>query len=106
MSQSLSTKAGQVQYSPLIALLHEAGRTLALQPPAVAYPPFVTDACLVLEPQLQVLAWMRCSRRLQGSAEPLFSKRSWAFASRFGCAGRAFWRENPIRRSTRVMLEG
>src|SRR4051812_6575331 len=39
---------GGEDVGPLIALLHEAGRTLALQPPAVAYPPFVTDACLVL----------------------------------------------------------
>ena len=33
-------------------------------------------------------------------------KRSCASASLRGWLGRAFWRENPIRRRTRVMLEG
>ena len=97
---------GGEDIGPLVALLREAGGTLALQPPAVAYPPLVADARLVLKPELQALAGMCFGRRLQGGAQPLFWKRCCAFLSRPGWAGRAFWRENPMRRSTRVMLEG
>ena len=97
---------GGEDVGPLIALLHQAGRPLALEPPTVARPPLVADAGLVLEPQLQALAGMRRGGCRQGRPEPLFWKRSCAFASRRGWAGRAFWRENPRRRNTRVMLEG
>ena len=49
---------------------------------------------------------MRRGGRLQDVAKPPFLKRSCASASLRGWLGRAFWRENPIRRRTRVMLEG
>ena len=48
----------------------------------------------------------RTADRLQDIAKPPFLKRSCASASLRGWLGRAFWRENPIRRRTRVMLEG
>ena len=49
---------------------------------------------------------MRRGGRLQDVAKPPFLKRSCASASLRGWLGRAFWRENPIRRRTRVMLDG
>jgi hypothetical protein len=97
---------GGEDVGPLIADLAKAGRTLTLEPPAMADPALVTDAGLILKPELDALARMGGDRRPQRRWEPLFLKRCCAGASFCGCAGRAFWREKPMRRRTRVMLEG
>lgn len=91
---------------PLVAVLAQARRTLALEPPAMTDPPLVADASLILEPELQAFARIGLGRGAQCGAEPLFLKRSCALASLSGWCGRAFCRENPMRRSTSLMLEG
>ncbi len=97
---------GGEDVGPLVADLTWARGAPAPEPPAVADPALVADAGLVLEPELEALVGMRFGGRLQGRAEPLFLKRSCASASLCGCAGRTFCREKPMRRSTRVMLDG
>ena len=91
---------------PPVAELSRARGALSAPPPAVADPAPVADPGLVFEPQLDPLVGMLSGRFGYPLGEPPFLKRSCASRSRLGWAGRAFWREKPIRRSTRVMLEG
>jgi cysteine desulfurase len=91
---------------PEVAELLHARRALAAAPPAVADPVLVADPGLVGKPQLDPLVGM--ARRDGGYlfGKPPFLKAACASGSFFGWKGRAFWRENPSRRSTRVMLDG
>lgn len=84
----------------------DARRPLAAAPPAVADPALVADPGLVGEPQLDPLVGMlrRDGGYLLG--KPPFLKAACAPGSFFGWKGRAFWREKPSRRSTRLMLDG
>jgi hypothetical protein len=97
---------GREDVGPLIAALAQTRRALALGPPAMADPALVADPRLVLKPQLEALVGLRRGGGRQRVAKPLFMKRSCALSSRWGCAGRAFWREKPMRYSTRVRLDG
>jgi hypothetical protein len=91
---------------PEVADLLHARRPLAAPPPAVAEPALVADPGLVGEPQLDPLARMlgRGGGYLLG--EPPLLKASCASGSFLGWNGRAFWREKPSLRSTRLMLDG
>jgi hypothetical protein len=72
----------------------------------VADPALVADPGLVGEPQLDPLVGMLRGDGGYPFGKPPFLKASCASASRLGWKGRAFWREKPSRRSTRVMLDG
>ena len=95
-----------VKMCPEIAELLHARRPLAAAPPAVADPALVADPGLVREPQLDPLGGMACGDGGYLFGEPPFLKASCASGSFFGWKGRAFWREKPSRRSTRLMLDG
>ena len=97
---------GGIDVGPLVAPVADPGRALALEPPAVADAALVADPRLVLEPELQAVVRVARADLLQRRAKPLFWKRRCARGSLLGWTGRAFCLEKPIRRSTRVRLDG
>lgn len=91
---------------PEVAELLDARRALAAAPPAVADPALVADPGLVGEPQLDPLVGMLRGDGGYLVGKPPFLKAACASGSFFGWKGRAFWREKPSLRSTRLMLDG
>ena len=91
---------------PEIAELLDARRALAAPPPAVADPALVADPGFVGEPKLDPLVGMLRGDGGYLVGKPPFLKAACASGSFLGWNGRAFWREKPSRRSTRLMLDG
>lgn len=91
---------------PFVAELLDTRRAFATSPPAMAEPALVADTSFIFEPQFYPLAGMGCDGCSYLIGKPPFLKAACASRSRFGWYGRAFWREKPNRRSTRVMLDG
>lgn len=63
---------GSEDMGPIEPLVAQAGRPLALHPPAMAGPSFLADAGFVLEEQAEALAGMGLGGGRQGFAEPFF----------------------------------
>ena len=95
-----------IDIGPLVADLPGPPGALSPAPPAMADPPLVADAGLVLKPELDALAGMGLANRLQARAKPPFLKLSSASGSFFAWAGRIFWRDKSRRRSIRPIEEG
>lgn len=88
------------------ALVAEAGRALALGPPAMRDAALLAQPRFVLEPEREALVGMGAGDRVYRRSEPPFLNAVCAAASCRGWRGRAFWREKPMRRTTRDMLAG
>lgn len=75
---------GSEDVGPVEALVAQAGRALAFQPPAMTEPPFLPDPGFILEKQADTLAGMVLRGVVQGVAQPFFMKRSCALGSVWG----------------------
>ena len=63
----------------------------------------LAHAGFIHEPEREALVGTGRGSRLYGAGEPLLANASAARASRWGCTGRAFYRDSPRRRTTRDM---
>jgi hypothetical protein len=88
------------------ALVAEARRALAFGPPTMRNAALLAEPRLVLEPERETLVGVRADDRVYRRFEPPFLNAACAAGSCRGWRGRAFWREKPIRRTTRDMLAG
>jgi hypothetical protein len=64
--------AGSEKIEAVEALVGRAGRTDAALVPAMAGPPFLPDPGLILAPEPDPGAWMRCGDLLQLRPKPIF----------------------------------
>jgi len=81
---------GRKQMRPRIALITQAGRTLAASEPAMTHTALLSKSRLVLEPERQALAGMLGCDSVEFGLKPPFAKASRAAGFAFGCEGRAF----------------
>ena len=93
---------GRKQMRPGIALITQAGRTLAASEPAMTHTALLSKSRLILEPERQALAGMLGGDPVEFGLEPPLAKASRAAGFAFGCEGRAFWRDRP---SLRISLD-
>ena len=108
-SSPVSGRTAREDVGPLVADLTRPGGTLAHI--ACATTGDTPGPCCrrALHPETvscRRLSGCAAGGRLQDVAKPPFLKRSCASASLRGWLGRAFWRENPIRRRTRSCSRG